>query len=55
MSREGKFIIATNELDEKKLLSEDVLKGYKNQQKVERGFRFLKYPLFFCSQHISKE
>jgi len=48
MSRKGKFIIATNELDDKKLSSEDVLKGYKDQQKVERGFRFLKDPLFFA-------
>ncbi len=46
--RKGKFIIATNELDEEKLSSEDVLKGYKDQQKVERGFRFLKDPLFFA-------
>ncbi len=47
-SRKGKFIIATNELNEEKLSSEDVLKGYKDQQKVERGFRFLKDPLFFA-------
>jgi transposase len=35
-------------LDEEKLSSDDVLKGYKDQQKVEHGFRFLKDPLFFA-------
>lgn len=41
----GKFILATNELE--KLSDEEVLKQYKDQQSVERGFRFLKDPLFF--------
>jgi len=44
----GKFIIATNELDVKKLSDEDAVKAYKEQQHVERGFRFLKDPLFFA-------
>jgi len=44
----GKFIIATNELDQDKLSDEDALKVYKEQQHVERGFRFLKDPLFFA-------
>lgn len=44
----GKFIIATNELDHEKLSDEDALKVYKEQQNVERGFRFLKDPLFFA-------
>lgn len=39
------FIVATNDLDTKALSSEDVLKEYKAQYKVERGFRFLKNPL----------
>ncbi len=43
--RKGKFILATNVLD---LSDEDVLKVYKDQQSVERGFRFLKDPLFFA-------
>lgn len=55
MSRKGKFIVATNELDEKKLSSEDVLKGYKDQQNVERGFRFLKDPLFFAHSIFLKD
>ena len=52
----GKFIIATNELDCKKLTDEDALKAYKDQQHVERGFRFLKDPMFFAhSLFLKKE
>ncbi len=47
MLRKGRFIIATNVLDEE-LSDEDIVQGYKNQQQVERGFRFLKDPLFFA-------
>ena len=36
----GKFIIATNELDEKALSTDDLLGNYKGQQAVERGFRY---------------
>lgn len=35
----GKFMLATNELT---LSDEEILKAYKEQQTVERGFRFLK-------------
>jgi len=42
----GKFIIATNELDEKLLSKKELLQNYKGQQSVERGFRFLKEPSF---------
>ena len=48
MLKKGKFIIATNELDSEKLSDEEVLKAYKEQQHAERGFRFLKDPLFFA-------
>lgn len=41
----GKFILATNELDEKKASAEFVLETYKEQQCAERGFRFLKNPI----------
>lgn len=41
----SKFIVATNVLDDKKLSAESVLVEYKNQFKVEKGFRFLKNPL----------
>jgi len=42
----GKFIIATDELDYDKLSDIDIFKAYKNQGKVEHGFRFLKDPQF---------
>jgi len=45
----GRFIIATNVLDADKLSNEDVLPEYKAQQSTERGFWFLKDPLFFTS------
>lgn len=44
------FILATNELDEELLGDEEVLRAYKGQSsKVERGFRFLKDPMFLAS------
>jgi len=46
---------ATNELDEKALSVEDLLKNYKGQQAVERGFRFLKDPLFMTSSVFLKK
>ena len=45
----GRFILATNVLDEKALPNDEVLTEYKGQQSSERGFRFLKDPLFFTS------
>ena len=51
----GRFILATNVLEEKKLKDEEILWNYKEQQKVERGFRFLKTPLFFAdSFYVNK-
>ena len=45
----GVFIIATNETDAKKLPSEQLLEVYKAQgTSVERGFRFLKDPMFYA-------
>ena len=55
LERKGKFIIATNELDKSELSSKDILKNYKNQQSVERGFRFLKDPLFLSSSVFLKK
>ncbi|MFM7372623.1 MAG: hypothetical protein ACKO2Z_33545, partial [Sphaerospermopsis kisseleviana] len=37
--------VATNELDASKLNPEEILNYYKDQGKVERGFRFLHDPL----------
>jgi transposase len=45
----GRFILATNVLDAHQLGSDDLLQQYKAQQSTERGFRFLKDPLFFTS------
>ncbi len=45
----GRFILATNILDKKELSNEEMLEEYKAQQCNERGFRFLKDPLFFTS------
>ena len=43
------FILATNQLDGEMLSDEELIIAYKNQQKVERGFRFLKEPMFMAS------
>lgn len=50
----GRFILATNILDENELSDEQVLEEYKAQQSNERGFRFLKDPLFFTSSVFVK-
>jgi transposase len=52
--RSGRFILATNELDEKRLKSDDILIKYKEQQAPERGFGFLKDPLFFADSVFLK-
>ncbi|PAX52322.1 IS1634 family transposase [Brunnivagina elsteri] len=44
----GRFILATNLVDENKLEPEEIITTYKNQQSCEIGFRFLKGPLFFA-------
>jgi transposase len=50
----GRFIIATNELDHHKLSAKEMLFNYKEQQAVERGFRFLKDPFFMTSSVFLK-
>jgi len=47
IKRAGRFILATNVIDTKELSDDDALREYKAQQSTERGFRFLKDPLFF--------
>jgi transposase len=42
-------VVATNELDKEELPAEELLRGYKGQAQVERGFRFLKDPQFMAS------
>ncbi len=52
--RAGRFIIATNRLDSEAFNSDEMLKKYKEQQHVERGFAFLKDPLFFADSVFLK-
>ncbi|MDV7392730.1 IS1634 family transposase, partial [Arthrospira platensis SPKY1] len=51
----GRFLLATNELDTERLPDEKILDNYKEQATtVERGFRFLKDPLFFADSLFLK-
>jgi transposase len=52
----GKFIIATNELNPQRLSASEMLANYTDQGiTVERGFRFLKDPLFFADSLFLKK
>lgn len=52
----GKYVIATNELDEGTLSLLEMLAIYKQQSSsVERGFRFLKDPMFFADSLFLKK
>jgi transposase len=51
----GKFILATNVLDENELSNVDMLVEYKRLQGTERGFRFLKDPWFMASDVYLKK
>ena len=53
-NRAGRFIIATNRLDSESFSSDEMLRRYKEQQKVESGFAFLKDPLFFADSIFLK-
>ncbi len=50
----GRFVLATNILDEKFLSNDKILSEYKAQQSCERGFAFLKDPLFFADSIFLK-
>ena len=50
----GRFILATNVLDSAMLSNGNLLQEYKAQQSSERGFPFLKDPLFFTSSVFLK-
>ena len=54
LKTKGRFIVATNELDPTKLSAKEMLFNYKEQQAVERGFRFLKDPFFMTSSVFLK-
>jgi hypothetical protein len=47
--------VATNILDEQRLSHEQVISTYKEQGGVERGFRFLKDPVFLASSIFVKK
>lgn len=52
----GKFVIATNERDTQQLSAALMLANYTDQgSSVERGFRFLKDPLFFADSLFLKK
>lgn len=52
----GKYVIATNDLDDTRLNAQQMLTIYKSQSSsVERGFRFLKDPLFFADSLFLKK
>ena len=53
--KKAAFIVATNILDEERLSHEQVIATYKEQGGVERGFRFLKDPLFLASSVFVKK
>ena len=50
----GRFILATNILDVAELEDSEILTIYKQQQSSERGFRFIKDPLFFADSLFVK-
>lgn len=50
----GRFILATNIWNMRDLDASKILRIYKQQQSCERGFRFLKDPLFFADSFFVK-
>ncbi|CDG49523.1 IS1634-like element ISCca6 family transposase [Cardinium endosymbiont of Bemisia tabaci] len=54
-AQQGRFILATNELDNKVLTDHDILLEYKDQYKTEQGFRFIKGNAFEVSSVFLKK
>ncbi len=52
--RKACFIVGTNELESEALSDQELITTYKDQGGVERGFRFLKDPLFLASSVFVK-
>lgn len=50
----GRFILATNVLDVSQLNPDEMIVKYQEQQSAERGFGFLKDPLFFTDSVFLK-
>jgi transposase len=55
IKHQARFIVATNVIEEQALSHEQVFLTYKEQGGVERGFRFLKDPLFLASSIFVKK
>jgi len=51
----GRFVIATNDLDDKQLPATRIVNSYRGQQNVERGFCFLKDPWFMVNSFFLKK
>jgi len=54
LNTKGRFILATNDLNSQDTTDEEILTEYKEQQSVERGFRFLKDPWFMLDKVFLK-
>ena len=54
LRHKGRFILATNQLDQELLPDTKVLQEYKGQNNVERGFFFLKDPWFLVDSVFLK-
>ena len=54
LNAKGRFILATNLLDQQAYPNEAMLADYKDQQHAERGFRFLKDPWFMVDSIFLK-
>ncbi len=55
LEHSGRYILATNVLSKpEEPTSDELLAEYKGRQSVERGFRFLKDPMFFASSVFVK-
>ena len=54
-AQQGRFILATNQLDNKVLTDHDILLEYKDQYKTEQGFRFIKGNAFEVSSVFLKK
>ena len=53
-NKAGRFILATSVLETQDASAQELLETYKEQQYPERGWRFLKDPLFFTSRVFLK-
>jgi transposase len=53
--RRARYIVGTSVLDPARLSEEELIRIYKGQGGVERGFRFLKDPLFLASSVFVKK